>query len=233
MPENTISCVPSPVFVVTIYELLSEAEKEGEEKLLKSVSYDYDGFSLSELALLSKDDAQAMDEFLLRVQPLVIMTAKSFVIQKNYLDFNEVFIRVEKTAIAAARIFNPSKGTILHLLRTMMKRTLTFYWRDTAIAYERSRRNFGTRVDVESDSFLSDSVVAAEGESPAAISARLDLERFLSSFAIGDRRIMTLWFSSYTFKEIATSLSLPVSTISYRFYLCLNRLKKSYFSHLA
>jgi hypothetical protein len=218
--------ISSPAFLAEYFDGLFF--KIDGRKEFEPINYDYMGHNLNELAMLAKTIPSAMDEFLKRVDATIFSCARSFIKYKRYLDFSEIYSSLQKTAVEGVRIFDPSKGEFIHLLRRMMKISLHFTTKNSALAYVREVKYFGQRMKEDScQSFFCDSksIIGPEDES---VRMKLDLDDYRQFLTDKEKTILDLYLQSFTFAEIGFYTDIPVSTVSYEVYLMIDELRERF-----
>ncbi len=219
--------VSSPAFLTDYFDNLFF--NNGIKKEFEAISYDYIGHDLDELVLLAKTIPLAMDEYLKRIDPTIFSCARSFIKFKRYLDFSEIYSKLQKTAVEAVKIFNPIKGKFIHLLRRMIKICLHFTTKSNAVSYVRELKYFGQRMkeDTCCNTFFCDSTPAvSSGEE--SIRLKLDLEDYRQYLTDKEKTILDLYLKSFTFAEIGFYADIPVSTVSYEICLMVDELRERY-----
>lgn len=217
-------------FTVEIFDALERAFQDPEEKDFPSYSYEFDCLNLAELVVQARKSKPAMDEYFRRIGTTLFRTAKSYVADHPYLDFSEVYAKIEKTAYEAVSVFDPAKGNFLHLFRRMLKISLLYYSKTQAMLHQRSLDHFGQQV--RDDQYLAafcDSDASLALDSPAEEIARgIDLDSFREVLTPQEKKILDYYLKDYTIENIAGLLHLPPSTVSYRLYLLLDELRQRY-----
>ena len=224
MQGNCSYSLSSPLFCSSCFENFGFAQNC--ENNYQPLSYDYKGYGLSEIVLLSKYDRLALDEYLHRIDATLYSYSRCYVRVHNFAEFTEVYSHLEKTALTAVKLFNPLKGDFMHLFRRMMKISLNFISKNNAVSYLREVKYFGLKIrDAEAYKFLCDSQPSGE-QVEESIRMKLDLEEYQKYLTSQEKTILELYLKSFSFLEISSYTGVPVSTVSYQIYIILDELKE-------
>lgn len=225
---KTIINAELPDEMVQIFEKVNEEDK----KLYASfppVDYEYEDFSLSEVAVLAKEDSEAREEFLNRI--MTLLEKYAFYIRDNnfFLDYSSVLSLLMKTANRTINIYDPSTELpIDNLLRKGLKTHYLWYMKSEAARYYKELATMGKRIQINELSFYDS--VAYEDDMKDEIIHRIDMENFEKSLTALDKEMLDLYRLDYPFRQIASMLNLAPSTVSYRIYRMMkkfsNRTKK-------
>lgn len=220
--KEAFSVMLSSDMVNTYYRKRKSVGEERKE--FPAYSYQFEEYSLQEVAVLAKNDPQAGEEYLLRVNRMLYSCAQNLCNKNPYIDITYAFSQLQKVAITAIDIFDPNYGKpFVNLLRSMIKICSLSIGKTTAISYQRSMNNFGRKVEYF-DCVLSDS--AADGNKMAReIINRLDLEMFLETLPPDKQELLVLYSHGLTFREISEAIHVPLSTVSYWIYKLIEQAK--------
>ena len=123
-------------------EVLSDKKSRQNKKMLEEkklqdqksreefppVSYVYEKYSLSELAVIAKKDSEAREEYLARVDCAIRKYAQLLCNPRPYLDYASVFIVLDKAANKVIDIYDDSYGyPIENLLRKNLQSYFNWY----------------------------------------------------------------------------------------------------------
>ncbi len=187
--------------------------------------YEYEAYSLSELAQIAKTDEAARDEFMRRVQPSLRHYSKYVCETRPFLDYNSVYSTLVKAANKVVEIFAVSYGVpVENLLRKNFQSYLNWFLKNEGVRYHRELAALGKKVSVSELSFF-DSVI--EGQNPTdSIVDKVDFEKFMSTLDEEDKDVLTMFMMSYSYREIAEVMSVSSSTIAYRINTLLKKFRK-------
>lgn len=189
------------------------------------VSYVYEKYSLSELALIAKTDSDARDEYLKRVDSSLRKYTHYLCDSRPYLDANSVFIVLEKAANKVIDIYDGSYGyPIENLLRKNLQSYFNWFLKNEAVKYHRELAALGKRVCFSEISFFDS--MTDERNPEIQILEKVDMEEFMKTLDKRDQEILNMYIHSYTYRQIAETVGMTSSAISYRISVILEKFEK-------
>lgn len=182
---------------------------------------DYEAYSLSEVAVMAKKDSVAMDEFLHRVDPVLVRYGKYICDFKQFVDFSEILSVLQKAACKVVEVYDPTLGyPVDNLLRKNLKSYFHWYLKNEAVQYYRRLAALGKRVSVEDITFY-DNIFAVESPEREIVE-KIDFDVFQGTLSGSDRQMLLLYLTGYSFRDIAQVMLVSPSTVSYRIYKALD-----------
>ncbi len=190
-----------------------------------NLGYEFEAYSLSELAMIAKTDDIARDEFMRRVEPSLRHYVKYVCDVRTFLDYNAVYTTLIRAANKVIDIYVDSFGTpVENLLRKNFQSYFNWFVKNEGVRYHRELAALGKKVCVSEITFF-DSV--AEGEDvTATIVDKVDFERFMETLDKEDVDVLMMYSMSYSYREIAQIMGVSSSTIAYRINTLLKKFKK-------
>ncbi len=189
------------------------------------VSYTYEKYSLSELAVIAKTDSDARDEYLKRVDSSIRKYTHYLCDSRPYLDASSVFIVLEKAANKVIDIYDGSYGyPIENLLRKNLQSYFNWFLKNEAVKYHRELAALGKRVCFSEISFFDS--MTDDRNPEIQILEKVDLEEFMKTLDKRDQDILNMYIHSYTYRQIAEVVGMTSSAISYRISVILEKFKK-------
>lgn len=188
----------------------------------------FSGLSLDELAIVGKENEEAKNEFLRRVNYEIELQAQCFIKKKNYIDLFEIYATLEDTCLACIKIYDIKRGHVINLLRRMMKISLLYKTKAVALKHAADIKYFGKRIqNQEHISYLYDNAVKIDDKKDEII-FKIDIEEYKKEITPLEREILDLYSLSLSFREIAEILGMTLSSVSHKVYLMLDELKRRY-----
>ena len=189
------------------------------------VSYVYERYSLSQLAVIAKTDSEARDEYLKRVDSSLRKYTHYLCDSTPYLDANSVFIVLEKAANKVIDIYDGSYGyPIENLLRKNLQSYFNWFLKNEAVKYHRELAALGKRVCVSEVSFFDS--MTDERNPETQILEKVDMDEFMKTLDKRDQEILDMYIHSFTYRQIAETVGMTSSAISYRISVILEKFKK-------
>lgn len=171
--------------------------------------YAYYGYTLEEVALLAKNDPNAMKECLERTQVIRIKATRAYS-SRVRCPFLDVYPKAEEALRKTVEKFCPEKGPFTHLLSRVLKLTLSSYNKSLAIHRKRVLGN-GTLEKGESSPFLSFQDHVSDSKS---VAFTLDMDEYLEMLEPRERRILLLYDARHNYREIGQYVSLSSTAVS-------------------
>ncbi len=198
-----------------VTEKRNQTEEDKEDKsLFQIINPEFENYALDELALLAKEDPNALQEFHLRITPSLVSFTNAVCNQNRYLDYSECYIHFKRTATKAIQIYDPSfQKPYIHLLRAMLKLETKNLEKREAIRYIREKNFLGYRVFFDHD-YLCDFSNNYEKDMEEIL-LTADIELFMQTLQPRQQEVFLLYYHQLTFQEISDTLNIPISTIAY------------------
>lgn len=198
-----------------------ERDKEREE--FPPVNSLFENYSLQEIALKAKNDIDAQEEYIARVMKMLEKTAFKLCYNRKYIDASNALSQLLQAAVKAVDKYKYSEDRpFINLFRRMISITCKSIIKTEAIRYSRQGKYLGNRIGFE-DAYMCDS--ASEEDVRDKVIERLDQDEFFKSLTLRQKQLLYLYQNDYSFREIATIVNEPPSTVSYQIYSLLNRYK--------
>lgn len=199
-------------------------EQENKEEF-EPVSYEYEKYSLSELAVIAKKDPNAREEYLARVDCAIRKYTRLLCDSRPYLDYGSVFITLDKAANKVIDIYDASYGyPIENLLRKNLQSYFNWFLKNEAVKYHRELAALGKKVCVSEVSFFDS--MTDEKNPETQILDKVDLDEFMKTLDKRDQEILDMYIHSFTYRQIAETVGMTSSAISYRINVILAKFKK-------
>lgn len=208
-------------YVARVSRLAVEMQQVHCPPSLEERDYRYAGFSMNELVVLARESEGALfaahGKALGLIGPISVSCARKF-----GCELSEIFAKIEETFYVATRKFDPAKGDFCHFFRRMAKLTASNFYKTLA---NRRRREvlFGSLRLHDADAVLT---IKDGGDGKEELAFRLDLESYRKELSGQERRILTLYDSRATYREIAKATSLSASAIADKIQTMVEELKR-------
>lgn len=197
--------------------------------------YDYQNFTLEALIFKARIDSGCMEELLLRLSRLIGQIAHDYCRYHRQASLSEVKTKLIKTVQHSVLIYNPDKGNFEHLLRRMIHNALRYYESDLTRRNVRDKMLFERNLITTnmSDALYSeDSCPPTECDMSEQIKLDLDLQQYLSLLSPLERQIMMMHMQGYSYRQISSLLTVPLSTVEDYLGTMLSELKQRQKRHL-
>lgn len=212
MPQQTeFYVVKINESVRAVYHALADGEKDRGE------SYDYVGFSLEEVALLSRTSPLALKECLRRVRPLLLRAMRSYM-KKVACSEIEILPCLEEAVVKAIDKFDPSRGCFTHYLSRFLTLTIRSFNKSLLMRRKRVVNAFDEMVFEHSRD-------AREDGTDQNIRFRMDLDFYMALLTSDERLILRLFQEKHTFRDIAKAIHLSPTAVADKIDIMLGELK--------
>ena len=212
MPQQTeFYVVKINESVRAVYHALADGEKDRGE------SYDYVGFSLEEVALLSRTSPLALKECLRRVRPLLLRAMRSYM-KKVACSEIEILPCLEEAVVKAIDKFDPSRGCFTHYLSRFLTLTIRSFNKSLLMRRKRVVNAFDEMVFEHSRD-------AREDGTDQNIRFRMDLDFYMALLTSDERLILRLFQEKHTFRDIAKTIHLSPTAVADKIDIMLGELK--------
>lgn len=215
-----ISCAP---YLSHIYD------KQGSRYSSDQVTgygYSYDELSLEEVVILSKTTSEAKDELIGRLSGILYRYATYGIHHYPSLDFESLYQYLCEISLKAAEIYKPNKDSFMHLLRSMLKFELM---RESLLIHKQQQKDlryFGRRVqDAYKEETLFCDSASADADMTSKIALKVDCESYIAKQSIPKQQIFRMYIYGYRLKEIASTLDMKISTVSFHVNKMLKELR--------
>ena len=190
-----------------------------------NLGYEFEAYSLSELAMIAKTDDVARDEFMRRVEPSLRHYVKYVCDVRTFLDYNAVYTTLIKAANKVIDIYISSYGApVENLLRKNFQSYFNWFVKNEGVRYHRELAALGKKVCVSELTFF-DSVKESE-DVTSLILDKVDFERFMETLSKEEVDILSMYRMSFSYREIAEIMAVSSSTVAYRINMLLKKFKK-------
>lgn len=190
----------------------------------KEIIYRFEGYSLSEVAMLSRTNVEAKNELLYRVHDKIESTCRNYSRMKPYLKYDELLSKVQYRVFKTMHIYEIQRGSFESFLTVILHQSIRFVEGNAIREYYINRKTFGTRVmSAYSEAALLDSSVQPSPKEGCI--TRIDVENFLETLTYSDKEIFILYLTGMTFRSIGDIVQKPMSTVAYRIYWMLDVLQ--------
>ncbi len=202
---------------IPIYDQYVEVLKESSE-FSTPLGLKYQGLSVDELksCSLENQDQWSIDEYLFRTEPSVRITSNFFCRKYPYLIVNELYAHLQNSALTTFNKYTAERGEFIHFFRKMMKTSSLFYRKTEGKLYEQRLKTLGMRLsDVSDDALYHIENLTYDCQYEKNILLKIDLENYIASLPKKTQKIITMYLSSYTLREIANSSNTPLSSVAF------------------
>lgn len=214
---------------IPIYEQEVENSKDSKE-FQDSSNLDLAGLSINELKQCLNENGNIMDEYLCRVQMCVFGACKFTLRKFPYLSLGDLYGFLQDTAVTAFKKYSGSKGKFERFFNKMLQMGSWFFRTKEGKEYAMRKKHLGFRISyIDSNTIDYLNVLNSQCDFGDVIRLKVDLETYCSQFTDEHKHMLHLYFSSYTFRQIAAKSHLPLSTVSYFIRTAMSRFTKTYF----
>ncbi|MCI2068255.1 MAG: hypothetical protein LKJ88_01590 [Bacilli bacterium] len=195
--------------------------------------------TIQELVMMIKEKNElAKEEFYMRMEKELTRQALCLAKKFNYLEDDEgaYFEMIYQATERAIRSFDPEKGVFFHFWRSVVRRERIHLI--SSLSQVGKKPNKGNMVFFEVqenpdflDSLFLDSYnedhYLQQQEEYYKEQAEACMNFICNHYSKKDVKMISMWMESYSLKEIAKALDLPVKRIYSRLYTILNSLKEN------
>lgn len=191
-------------------------------------SYDYSNYSITSLAVLAKTDLDALNALAKAFENEIDIYCKSVTRNRRYLDYDEIKFKLHQAFLRSVNFFKEEYGSFTHFLRKSLKNAIKFHIKEKALANKRAKKYLGDKVsDFDIIDYLYDSNFTFEMNHKWK-QVQNDVENYLDKINDKDKKIIKLYQTGYTFKDICKLTKESFSKVSYTIYNTIKDIRKNF-----
>lgn len=185
-------------------------------------TYTFTGLSIEELIYLSKDEKTYIEKIFERINPYLSKISRNNYNIKDLTTF-DIYTSLTNSTYRSLVLFNPNKGNFVHLLRRILKLSLSYCKSLVFRKYFIVLKNIGRRVTSLEENINS---LKCEFEEKL-LQRKIDLERYKQYLSKEEKKLIILYSAGLNFTDIASLTNQTKQSVSKKFIDIAMELKNS------